>query len=116
LEIVILHLLERITLFKPFSVVIHASIFVLQIIDVAVSLAKVADVNRGLGNEKAATERFQEAVKCLECLSLQPNEEASLEKRVSHFYYVIPLFLLLYNFVWGSDKFNMRRKAPSHAT
>lgn len=52
-----------------------------QIIDVAVSLAKVADVNRGLGNEKAATERFQEAVKCLECLSLQPDEEASLEKR-----------------------------------
>jgi len=52
-----------------------------QIIDVAVSLAKVADVNRGLGNEKTATERFQEAVKCLERLSLQPNEEASLEKR-----------------------------------
>ncbi|XP_057834813.1 protein NCA1 isoform X2 [Cryptomeria japonica] len=54
-----------------------------QVLDVAVSLAKVADVNRGQGNEEAAVEGFQEAVKILECLnlSLQPNEESSLEKR-----------------------------------
>lgn len=52
-----------------------------QVLDVAVSLAKVADVNRGLGNEEVAIEGFQEAVKSLECLSLQPSEEPSLEKR-----------------------------------
>lgn len=52
-----------------------------QIIDIAVSLAKVADVNRALGNEKVAIQRFQEAVKCLECLSLQPDEEPSLENK-----------------------------------
>ncbi|KAH9295020.1 hypothetical protein KI387_038608, partial [Taxus chinensis] len=52
-----------------------------QVLDVAVSLAKVADVNRGLGNEEAAIEGFQAAVKSLECLSLQSNEDSSLEKR-----------------------------------
>lgn len=80
---------NSITLFNIYiqipSLVIQIYTFGLQVLDVAVSLAKVADVNRGQGNEEAAVEGFQEAVKILECLnlSLQPNEESSLEKRVS---------------------------------
>lgn len=50
--------------------------------DVAVSLAKVADVDRSLGNENVAIDGFQEAIQLLECLTLKP-EEAALEKRVS---------------------------------
>lgn len=49
----------------------------------AVSLAKVADVDRALGNESAACEGFQEAVKKLEGLSMPKNSENSaLAKRV----------------------------------
>lgn len=54
-----------------------------QVLDVAVSLAKVADVDRALGNESAACEGFQEAVKKLEGLSMPKNSENSaLAKRV----------------------------------
>jgi len=53
-----------------------------QVLDVAVSLAKVADVDRALGNESAACEGFQEAVKKLEGLSMPKNSENSaLAKR-----------------------------------
>ncbi|CAN1121306.1 Protein NCA1 [Linum perenne] len=51
-----------------------------QAVDVAVSLAKVADVDRSIGNEDAAGDRFQEAIKLLESLTLKP-EEAGLEQR-----------------------------------
>ncbi|XP_078431117.1 zinc ion binding protein [Wolffia australiana] len=51
-----------------------------QALDVAVSLAKVADIDRNLGNEKAAIEGFEEAIKCLESLNLDPVE-VSLEQR-----------------------------------
>jgi hypothetical protein len=54
-----------------------------QVLDVTVSLAKVADVDRALGNESAACEGFQEAVKKLEGLSMPKNSENSaLAKRV----------------------------------
>ncbi|KAK4413048.1 protein NCA1 [Sesamum alatum] len=51
-----------------------------QVIDVAVSLAKVADVDRNLGNEDTAIAGFQEAIKLLESLTVSA-EEASLEQR-----------------------------------
>ena len=51
-----------------------------QVIDLATSLAKVADVDRNLGNEDAAVEGFEEAIKCLEKLKLD-SEQASLEQR-----------------------------------
>lgn len=49
----------------------------------AVSLAKVADVDRNLGNENVAIDGFQEAIRLLESLSLKPDE-AGLEQRVSN--------------------------------
>ncbi|KAK4372710.1 hypothetical protein RND71_008094 [Anisodus tanguticus] len=51
-----------------------------QIINVAISLAKVADVDRNLGNEDAAVGGFEEAIKMLQSLKLNP-EEVSLEQR-----------------------------------
>lgn len=51
-----------------------------QVLDVAVSLAKVADVDRSIGNEDVAVDGFQEAIKQLESLTLKP-EEAGLEQR-----------------------------------
>ncbi|KAE8038480.1 hypothetical protein FH972_010985 [Carpinus fangiana] len=51
-----------------------------QILDVAVSLAKVADVDRSLGNEDVAVDGFREAVKLLESLELK-SEETGLEQR-----------------------------------
>ncbi|WCJ39252.1 zinc ion binding [Euphorbia peplus] len=51
-----------------------------QTLDVAVSLAKVADADRSLGNEDVALDRFQEAITLLETLTLKP-EEAPLEQR-----------------------------------
>ncbi|OMP04800.1 Zinc finger, RING-type [Corchorus olitorius] len=51
-----------------------------QILDVAVSLAKVADVDRTLGKEDLAVDGFQEAIKLLESLTLK-SEEAGLEPR-----------------------------------
>lgn len=54
-----------------------------KIIDVAVSLAKVADVDRSIGSEDVAVDGFREAIKLLESLTLN-SEEAGLEqKRVS---------------------------------
>lgn len=47
----------------------------------AVSLAKVADVDRNLGNENAAVDGFQEGIRLLESLTLD-SEEVDLEKRV----------------------------------
>ncbi|KAL4561897.1 hypothetical protein LXL04_034079 [Taraxacum kok-saghyz] len=52
-----------------------------QVLDVAVSLAKVADVDRNLDAEDSPTEGFQEAIKLLECLKIN-SEENALEKRV----------------------------------
>lgn len=52
-----------------------------QVLDVAVSLAKVADVDRNLGNENVAVDGFQEAINMLGSLTLK-SEEASLEQRV----------------------------------
>lgn len=49
-----------------------------QVIDVAISLAKVADVDRNLGNEDTAISSFQEAIKLLESLTV---EEGGLEQR-----------------------------------
>ncbi|KAM0868009.1 hypothetical protein ACQ4PT_041606 [Festuca glaucescens] len=51
-----------------------------QVIDLATSLAKVADVDRNLGNEEAAVEGFEEAIKCLEKLKLD-SDQACLEQR-----------------------------------
>lgn len=51
-----------------------------QILDVAVSLAKVADADRNLGNEDVAIAGFQEAINMLESLTLKPAE-ANLEQR-----------------------------------
>lgn len=52
-----------------------------QVLDTAVSLAKVADVDRALGNDGPASEGFQEAIKLLENLSGKSREDTSLERR-----------------------------------
>lgn len=52
-----------------------------QVLDVAVSLAKVADVDRALGDSGPAKEGFQEAVKMLQNLSISSNVTDSLERR-----------------------------------
>ncbi|KAG9134766.1 hypothetical protein Leryth_001075 [Lithospermum erythrorhizon] len=54
-----------------------------QVLDVAVSLAKVADVDRNLGNEDAALDRFQEAIKLTESLKLTSEECGLEQKRLS---------------------------------
>ncbi|KAJ8774212.1 hypothetical protein K2173_009643 [Erythroxylum novogranatense] len=51
-----------------------------QILDVAVSLAKVADADKVVGNEDTALDRFHEAIQLLESLTLKA-EETSLEQR-----------------------------------
>ncbi|KAK4725344.1 hypothetical protein R3W88_028123 [Solanum pinnatisectum] len=51
-----------------------------QMVDVAISLAKVADIDRNLGDEDTAVEGFQEGIKLLQSLELKP-EEVSLEQR-----------------------------------
>ncbi|ONM30746.1 zinc ion binding [Zea mays] len=51
-----------------------------QVIDLATSLAKVADVDRNLGNESTAVEGFEEAIRCLEKLKLD-SEQTTLEQR-----------------------------------
>ncbi|XAR68604.1 hypothetical protein NMG60_11003789 [Bertholletia excelsa] len=51
-----------------------------RILDVAVSLAKVADVDRNLGNEDVAIDGFREGITLLESLALK-FEEAGLEQR-----------------------------------
>lgn len=52
-----------------------------QILDVAVSLAKVADVDRSLRNESIAIQGFQEGIKLLESVTLK-SEDISLQQRV----------------------------------
>lgn len=54
----------------------------IQVLDVAVSLAKVADVDKSLGDEKSASDGFQEAINLLESLTLK-SEASGLEQRVS---------------------------------
>ncbi len=70
----------------------------------AVSLAKVADVDRALGNESAACEGFQEAVKKLEGLSMPKNSENSaLAKRVMSSFKKLSKSVSLFSFffhVW----------------
>ncbi|PRQ55931.1 putative transcription factor C2H2 family [Rosa chinensis] len=51
-----------------------------QILDLAVSFAKVADVDRSLGNEDVAINEFQEGIKLLESLTLK-SEDTGLEQR-----------------------------------
>lgn len=51
-----------------------------QVIDVAVSLAKVADVDRNMGNEDTAVSGFKEAIKLLESLTIS-SEEVGIEQR-----------------------------------
>nr|AFK44885.1 unknown [Lotus japonicus] len=58
----------------------HNSNVTSQVLDVAVSLAKVADVDRNIGDEKLATDGFQEAIDLLESLSLE-SEGSGLEQR-----------------------------------
>lgn len=53
----------------------------IQVLDVATSLAKVADVDRNLGNEDAAICGFQEGIKLLDSLTISPGE-VGLEQRV----------------------------------
>ncbi|XP_028789595.1 protein NCA1 [Neltuma alba] len=62
------------------DVVKHHSDVPSQVLDVAVSLAKVADADRNLGNESLATDGFQEAIDLLESLTLK-SEASGLEQR-----------------------------------
>lgn len=66
-----------------------------QVLDVAVSLAKVADVDRSIGNEDVAVDGFQEAIKRLESLTLKP-EEAGLEQRVRFLFQLLVVSSLDY--------------------
>ncbi|KAJ4982237.1 hypothetical protein NE237_033074 [Protea cynaroides] len=54
-----------------------------QTLDVAVSLAKVADVDRNLGNEDSAIDGFEEAIKCLKSLTLDSNQSALEQRKLS---------------------------------
>ncbi|KAG9458567.1 hypothetical protein H6P81_003075 [Aristolochia fimbriata] len=54
-----------------------------QVVDVAVSLAKVADVDHSLGENNLALDGFQEAIKCLDSLSLDPKESGLEQRRLS---------------------------------
>ncbi|ESQ45036.1 hypothetical protein EUTSA_v10010421mg [Eutrema salsugineum] len=54
-----------------------------QILDVAVSLAKVADIDRSLQNEDAATDGFKEGMKLLESLKLDSEDSALEQRRLS---------------------------------
>ncbi|XP_076904633.1 protein NCA1-like [Bidens hawaiensis] len=54
-----------------------------QVLDIAVSLAKVADVDRNLNAGDAATEGFQEAINLLKSLKINPEEDALKQRRLS---------------------------------
>ncbi|KAK9057683.1 hypothetical protein SSX86_022519 [Deinandra increscens subsp. villosa] len=54
-----------------------------QVLDVAVSLAKVADVDRNLDAEDEATQGFQEAINLLESLKIDSQENALEQRRLS---------------------------------
>lgn len=76
----------------------------LQILDLAVSFAKVADVDRSLGNEDVAINEFQEGIKLLESLALK-SEDTGLQQRVRfpcvilfHYGYVLTSFHKLFAF------------------
>jgi hypothetical protein len=55
------------------------------VIDLATSLAKVADVDRNLGEDKTSIEGFREAVQCLEALKLD-SAETALEQKVHYLF------------------------------
>ncbi|KAF7824799.1 protein NCA1 [Senna tora] len=61
----------------------HKSDVPSQVQDVAVSLAKVADVDRNLGNESLAIEGFQEAINLLESLTLKSDTSGLEQRRLS---------------------------------
>nr|GEW29912.1 protein NCA1 [Tanacetum cinerariifolium] len=54
-----------------------------QVLDLAVSLAKVADVDRNLDAEDTAIEGFQEAITLLKCLKINSEENALEQRRLS---------------------------------
>lgn len=55
----------------------------LQVLDVAVSLAKIADVDRALGKEDAALEGFKEGIQTLEGITFsEGSEDPTLEEKV----------------------------------
>lgn len=58
----------------------------MQILDIATSLAKVADVDRTLGKEVLAIQGFQEAIKMLESETLDAKA-AGIEQRVSFIFH-----------------------------
>lgn len=58
----------------------------------AVSLAKVADVDSGLGNEDMAVNGFEEGIKLLEALTLN-SENPGLEQRVRLRFFVSERFI-----------------------
>lgn len=62
------------------DVIKHHSNIPSQILDVAISLTKVADVDKSLANEDVAIDGFQEAIKLLESLTLN-TEDSGLEQR-----------------------------------
>lgn len=70
----------------------------------AVSLAKVADVDSGLGNEGMAVNGFQEGIKLLESLTLN-SENPGLEQRVR----LNILCLLLLSLIVNIDRENIDR-------
>lgn len=93
--------MSRWILFKSFvSLPVFVCSLVGQLLDVAISLAKVADVDFALGNESAAAEGFQEALKKLENLSPPKSGDTTmLEKKVrcsNDWFYLQPaLFVCL---------------------
>ena len=88
-----------------------------------VSLAKVADVDRNIGNEDVAIDGFQEAIRLLDSLTLK-SEEVGLEQRVRFPMVVLVLMIsldlvkLVDTFVyscsvfqcWNSSRTNLLRK------
>ncbi|GAB2218879.1 hypothetical protein Drorol1_Dr00002111 [Drosera rotundifolia] len=53
------------------------------VLDVVISLAKVADVDSGLHNEVAAISGFQEAINMSESLTISPDESSLEQRRLS---------------------------------
>ncbi|KAL6506048.1 Protein nca1 [Orobanche hederae] len=54
-----------------------------QVLDVAVSIAKVADVDRNLGNDDTAAAGFEEGIKLLESLKTNDDEVGLEQRRLS---------------------------------
>ena len=52
----------------------------MQSLDVAVSLAKVADVDRGLGDEEGAIAGFREAINMLDSLKIDSSQVALVQR------------------------------------